>query len=251
MPLLSYISLYCGLFGCENPHERVLGARSQTSELSYRQQVIDSYRWIFSEIKIGSPNIERYYDLPLPWWLVPLDQPAGDATSPGRRNTGLQPQNSKSKTTLASSLKNLFDYAVSKLHLKPASKTRRPTIRTLLKDSKGHKCELPIDCLQQLSLRNTPSYGDGDDNEGLSKTLAYNRYPDLAPRIKLLVEYMEKQKPRGFRALWRDKRDSNAWYTFWAAVIFGAIALLLALTSLAVSAAQTWASFRALDLQDS
>jgi hypothetical protein len=62
---------------------------------------------------------------------------------------------------------------------------------------------------------------------------------------------MEKQKPKGFMALWRDKRDSSAWYTFWAAVIFGAIALLLALTSFVVSAAQTWASFQALDLQGS
>jgi hypothetical protein len=215
-------------------------------DLPYLEEVIDSYRWIFNGIKIGSPNLEQCYDLPLPWWLVPLDQPASKATGPGQRNTGLRP---KSKTTLTSSLEKLFGYAASKLHLKkPPPNSQRPIIRTLLKDLKGHKCELPIDCDWLFNFSNT-NFDSDEEEEGLSKTLAYRRYPILAPRIKLLLDYMEKQKPRGFRALWRDKRDSNAWYTFWAAVIFGLMALLLALASLAVSAAQTWASFRALDLQ--
>jgi hypothetical protein len=253
LPLLSYISLYCGRFRCDNPHEPSQGGGpTQTGKLSYRQQVDESYRWLFSEIKIGSPDIERYYDLPLPWWLVPIGQPSGYATRPGGRFTSLQHRNSKSKMTFTSSLKRLFDYAFSKLRLKRASKSRRPPIRTLLTDLKGHKCELPIDCLRQLRHgTQSGQYCDDDDYERISRTLAYERYPGLAPCIKLLIDYMEKQKPRGFLALWRDKRDSNAWYTFWAAVIFGAIALLLALTSLAVSAAQTWASFRALDLQGS
>jgi hypothetical protein len=31
-----------------------------------------------------------------------------------------------------------------------------------------------------------------------------------------LVAYMDSQKPGGLRGLWYDKRDSGAWYTFWA-----------------------------------
>ena len=69
------------------------------------------------------------------------------------------------------------------------------------------------------------------------------------PRIKLLLDYMETQKLRGFRCLWRDKRSSNAWYTFWASVISGGMASLLVLVGLAVSAAFIRATFHALDLK--
>jgi hypothetical protein len=62
---------------------------------------------------------------------------------------------------------------------------------------------------------------------------------------------MNQHKPVGFRALWRDKRDSNSWDTLWAAVIFGISALRLAFAGLAVASAQTWAAFKALDLQKS
>jgi hypothetical protein len=78
--------------------------------------------------------------------------------------------------------------------------------------------------------------------------ITYSRYPVLAIRTKRLNDYMEQQKLRGFIALWRDKRDSNSRYTFWAAVTFGLSALMLAFAALAVASAQTWA-FKALDLQ--
>ena len=63
------------------------------------------------------------------------------------------------------------------------------------------------------------------------------------------MEFMQKQKPRGFLALWRDNRDSNSWYTFWAAVVLGVGAFVLALAGLGLALAQTWASLKALDLQ--
>ena len=99
-----------------------------------------------------------------------------------------------------------------------------------------------MDCKELLD------YLDEEDDEK-TEALPYERFPELGPRVKVLMEFMGKQKPRGFFALWRDKRDSNSWYTFWAAVILGVAAFILALAGLALASAQTWASFKALDLQ--
>ena len=68
-------------------------------------------------------------------------------------------------------------------------------------------------------------------------------------RVRVLKAFMDMQKPSGLRALWRDKRDSGQWYTFWLVSILGGISIVLALASLAVSIAQTVASFQALNIQ--
>jgi hypothetical protein len=44
----------------------------------------------------------------------------------------------------------------------------------------------------------------------------YERYPVFEDRLRILVAYMDSQKPGGLRGLWYDKRDSGAWFTFWA-----------------------------------
>jgi hypothetical protein len=118
------------------------------------------------------------------------------------------------------------------------------TLRWLLQDPNGKKCDLPSDCL--IHLRSTLTR-----DRSQSTSTSYSTYPVLAARIKILVDHMNQHKPVGFRALWRDKRDSNSWYTLWAAVIFGILALILAFAGLAVASAQTWAAFKALDLQKS
>lgn len=119
---------------------------------------------------------------------------------------------------------------------------KRPTVRSLLKNSANQKCELPIDCKELLDFLD-------EEHDETTATLPFERFPELGSRVKVLMGFMEKQKPRGFFALWRDKRDSNSWYTFWAAVILGVAAFILALAGLGLASAQTWASFKALDLQ--
>ena len=76
----------------------------------------------------------------------------------------------------------------------------------------------------------------------------YAQFPIFETRLRQLRHYMDNQKPRGFRQLWVDRRDSLNYYTFWGVIIIGVLAILLALVSLAVSIAQAVASFRALDL---
>ncbi|THV44276.1 hypothetical protein BGAL_0684g00020 [Botrytis galanthina] len=76
--------------------------------------------------------------------------------------------------------------------------------------------------------------------------LPYTHFSPFEHRVRILREYMDKQKPRGFRQLWRDSRDSSSYYTFWGVIIFGAVSVFLATASLAVSIAQTYASFKSL-----
>lgn len=76
--------------------------------------------------------------------------------------------------------------------------------------------------------------------------LSYSQFPIYGDRIRQLRAYMDTQQPRGLRALWRDKRNSNSYYTFWFVVIFGSLSVFLGTCALAVSIAQTWATFQGL-----
>ncbi|TGO46610.1 hypothetical protein BOTNAR_0576g00060 [Botryotinia narcissicola] len=79
----------------------------------------------------------------------------------------------------------------------------------------------------------------------------YSDFGIFENEVRQLKFYMDSQKPRGFRQLWRDKRDALNYYTSWGVIIFGASTLFLAIVSLAVSAAQAVAAFKALDMPPS
>ena len=74
-------------------------------------------------------------------------------------------------------------------------------------------------------------------------------YAVFGDRLRELQWYMDKTKPRGLFGLWRDRRDSLAWYTLWAAIAFGSVSLFLAFSSVVISAVQTRAAFLALEQQ--
>lgn len=54
-------------------------------------------------------------------------------------------------------------------------------------------------------------------------------FPVLKSRIAVLFRHLSTKRPRTWRELWRDKRDSASWFTFWAVLIVGGIGLTLAL----------------------
>jgi hypothetical protein len=54
-------------------------------------------------------------------------------------------------------------------------------------------------------------------------------FPVLKSRITVLLHHLSTKRPRTWRQLWRDKRDSASWYTFWAVLIFGGMGIILAL----------------------
>jgi len=70
----------------------------------------------------------------------------------------------------------------------------------------------------------------------------------LNSALRQLRHYMDSQKPRDFRQLWNDNRDSLTYYTFWGVILFGGVGILLAFFSLAVGIAQAVAGFKALQL---
>ena len=90
-------------------------------------------------------------------------------------------------------------------------------------------------------------YGKVFEAARSKRLVPYAQFPVFENRLRQLRHYMDSQKPRGIRQLWRDKRDTLNYYTFWGVIIFGSLSIFLAFFSLAVSVAQTVASFKALN----
>lgn len=63
-------------------------------------------------------------------------------------------------------------------------------------------------------------------------------FPVLRSRIASLQQQMHSLKPRGWREIWKDKRDSAQWYTFWAVIIFGGSGIIMAAIQVVLQAAQ-------------
>lgn len=53
-------------------------------------------------------------------------------------------------------------------------------------------------------------------------------FPVLASRIALLLRHLSSKRPRTWKQLWDDKRDSASWFTFWAVLIIGGTGIILA-----------------------
>ena len=53
-------------------------------------------------------------------------------------------------------------------------------------------------------------------------------FPIYGSRLAILLRHLTSKKPRSWKELWQDKRDSTSWFTFWVELIFGATGLLLA-----------------------
>ncbi|KAI1407009.1 hypothetical protein F5Y13DRAFT_195811 [Hypoxylon sp. FL1857] len=69
-----------------------------------------------------------------------------------------------------------------------------------------------------------PSLGIGErDNYELARD-----FPHLRARLVRLSAYLDERKPRSWKELWLDNRDSASWLTFWAVIIIGGIGLILA-----------------------
>jgi hypothetical protein len=79
------------------------------------------------------------------------------------------------------------------------------------------------------------------------ETQAFEQLGPFEDRVRILDAYMKSKKPSTLRGLWRDKRDSLQWYTLWVVIIFGGVSILLGLFGLALTAAQTAATFQQLE----
>lgn len=69
-------------------------------------------------------------------------------------------------------------------------------------------------------------------------------FPHLRTRLFRLSAYLDERKPRRWRELWLDNRDSASWLTFWAVILIGGIGLLLAFIQVVLQVAQIAISLR-------
>ncbi|KAF2017326.1 hypothetical protein BU24DRAFT_440329 [Aaosphaeria arxii CBS 175.79] len=53
-------------------------------------------------------------------------------------------------------------------------------------------------------------------------------FPILRIRLAVLAHHFSNKRPKTWKELWNDKRDSASWFTFWAVLIVGGIAIILA-----------------------
>ena len=63
-------------------------------------------------------------------------------------------------------------------------------------------------------------------------------FPILRSRLAILSHQMSSMKPQGWKELWKDKRDSAHWLTFWAVIVIGGAGLLLSLIQVLLQAVQ-------------
>ncbi|KAL9631468.1 MAG: hypothetical protein Q9204_004216 [Flavoplaca sp. TL-2023a] len=77
------------------------------------------------------------------------------------------------------------------------------------------------------------------------RRVTYDEYPIYYDRLWKLRCYMDAQQPVGLRGLWRDKRNTNAYYTFWIAVGFGIASILLSAFALAAATVQAYSQVTA------
>lgn len=69
-------------------------------------------------------------------------------------------------------------------------------------------------------------------------------FPVLRGRIASLQQQMHNLKPRGWREILKDNRESAQWYTFWAVIIFGGSGIILAAVQVVLQAAQLTGHWR-------
>jgi hypothetical protein len=53
-------------------------------------------------------------------------------------------------------------------------------------------------------------------------------FPFLRNRLAVISHYFSNKRPRTWKELWNDKRDSASWFTFWAVLIIGGMGIMLA-----------------------
>lgn len=63
-------------------------------------------------------------------------------------------------------------------------------------------------------------------------------FPILRSRLTRLHGALSATKPRGWKELWNDKRDSAAWLTFWAVIVFGGLGVFLAFMQVVLQSIQ-------------
>ncbi|KAK5088844.1 hypothetical protein LTR05_003066 [Lithohypha guttulata] len=105
--------------------------------------------------------------------------------------------------------------------LRPFPRPSNLTADELLHELCGRKrCELTVACEKE-------SYDLDED------------FPMYKNRLVVLANALAKEKPRTWKQLWHDKRDSAQWLTFWLVLVIGGIGLILQFTQVVLALIST------------
>ncbi|KAH8813357.1 hypothetical protein F5884DRAFT_899515 [Xylogone sp. PMI_703] len=63
-------------------------------------------------------------------------------------------------------------------------------------------------------------------------------FPIYRGRLVVLLKHLSIRRPRTWKQLWHDKRDSASWLTFWTVLIFGGMGIFLAVLQTALQLVQ-------------
>ncbi|KAF2177995.1 hypothetical protein K469DRAFT_806035 [Zopfia rhizophila CBS 207.26] len=69
-------------------------------------------------------------------------------------------------------------------------------------------------------------------------------FPILRSRLAVLAHYFSNKRPRTWKELWNDKRDSASWFTFWAVLIIGGIGIILAFMQVILQIVQIYVQIK-------
>ncbi|KAJ8132117.1 hypothetical protein O1611_g1506 [Lasiodiplodia mahajangana] len=80
---------------------------------------------------------------------------------------------------------------------------------------------------------------DSDDNlQERDVYSAVEDFPRLGHRLLRVQKFNMRQRPNRLRDLWRDRRNPLQWYTFWAVLVIGGVANIIALLQLIAAVVQ-------------
>ena len=74
--------------------------------------------------------------------------------------------------------------------------------------------------------------------EGRGSVFATSELPKFGSRLKIVQEHVEKHRPKRLTDLYRDRRDQEKFFTFWAVIGFGGVAVIIGLIQTLLNAAQ-------------
>jgi hypothetical protein len=73
---------------------------------------------------------------------------------------------------------------------------------------------------------------------GRASIFRTSEFPNFGTRLRLVQEHVQKHRPKRLIDLYRDRRDQEKFFTFWAVIIFGTFAIVIGLIQTLLSAAQ-------------
>ncbi|KAK3356745.1 hypothetical protein B0T25DRAFT_138654 [Lasiosphaeria hispida] len=65
-------------------------------------------------------------------------------------------------------------------------------------------------------------------------------FPFLSSKLQELKNHLDARRPTSWMDLWRDRRDSAQWLTFWTVLIFGACSVTLSFMANVLASLQLW-----------